>query len=209
MAKSTRKQKPVKVGKPRSDFPLFPHATGRWAKKIRGKFVYFGHIADDPKGEAALQRWLDQKDDLLAGRTPRAADAAILTVRDLCNHFLTHKRSLLATAEITDQTFKEYFGTCERLLRVFGKGTPIDAVAADDFARLRADIAKQWGPIRLSNEIQRVRGVFRYGYEAGLIDKPPRYGPGFKKPSAKVLRQNRAKRGLRMFEREELLAVLV
>ena len=53
-----------------------------------------------------------------------------------------------------------------------------------------------------------MRGVFKYAYEAGLSDKPPRYGPGFKKPSAKVLRQNRAKRGLCMFEREELLAVL-
>ncbi|MGA2255932.1 MAG: tyrosine-type recombinase/integrase [Thermoguttaceae bacterium] len=208
MPKSTRKQNPDKVGKPRPDFPLFPHATGRWAKKVRGKFAYFGSVADDPKGETALEKWLDQKDDLLAGRTPSAADPAIRTVLDLSNHFLTHKRSLLTAAEITEQTFNEYYGTCERLIRVFGKGMSIDSIVAADFARLRADIAKQWGPIRLANEIQRVRGVFKYAYEAGVTDKPPRYGPGFKKPSANVLRQNRAKRGLRMFEREELLAVL-
>jgi integrase len=208
MAKSTRKKKPNKVGKPRSDFPLFVHATGRWAKKVLGNFRYFGKVADDPEGKAALEKWLDQKDDLLAGRTPRPADPAIRTVLDLSNHFLTHKRSLLTAAEITDQTFNEYYGTCERLIRVFGKNTPIDSIVAADFARLRSDIAKKWGPIRLANEIQRVRGVFKYAYEAGLTDKPTRYGPGFKKPSAKVLRQNRAKRGLRMFEREELLAVL-
>jgi len=46
--------------KPYPEYPLFPHASGRWAKKVRGKFAYFGKIADDPKGEAALHLWLDQ-----------------------------------------------------------------------------------------------------------------------------------------------------
>ena len=92
MVKITTKMTGSKARKPRPDFPLFPHATGRWAKKVRGRLVYFGKVADDPKGQAALARWLEQKDDLLAGRTPRVAGDG-LTVRDLCNRFLSNRQA--------------------------------------------------------------------------------------------------------------------
>ena len=205
MPKPTRKPAPCK---PRADFPLFPHATGRWAKKVLGKFCYFGKTADDPDGQKALALWLDHKDALLAGRTPRLTPTTGVRVRDLCNRFMSHKQGLLDAGEITAWTFREYFATCDRLCNAFGKDRPVDDVVADDFVSLRASIAKQWGPVRLANEIGRVKGVFKYGYEAGILDKPPRYGPEFKKPSAKVLRKTRAKRGLRMFERDELVKLL-
>ena len=59
MVKLTTRTTESKARKPRPDFPLFPHATGRWAKKVRGKLLYFGKVADDPKGQAALAKWLE------------------------------------------------------------------------------------------------------------------------------------------------------
>ena len=53
-----------------------------------------------------------------------------------------------------------------------------------------------------------MRSVFKFGYDSGLIDRPVRFGPGFKKPTRKVMRQHRAKNGVRMFEAAELRAII-
>src|SRR6266508_4074930 len=108
----------AKPAKPSPDFPLFPHAAGVWAKKIRGKLHYFGPW-DDPDG--ALQRYLAQKDDLHAGRTPRP-DPEALTVKALANAFLNAKQSLLDSGELSPRTWAEYKATSDLLVVYFGKG---------------------------------------------------------------------------------------
>ncbi len=78
--------KPAKPDKPRPDFPLFAHAAGVWAKKIRGKLHYFGPWSDP---EGALKACEAQAEALHAGRKPRpSATGEGLTVKQLVNHFL-------------------------------------------------------------------------------------------------------------------------
>ena len=97
-----------------------------------------------------------------------------LTIADLCNRFLTAKQRSLEASEITAKTFTDYRATTDRLVTTFGKTRIVDDLASDDFEALRASIAKVWGPVRLGNEVQRVRIVFKYGFECGLIERPIR-----------------------------------
>lgn len=204
MANSTLRARPEK---PRPDFPLFPHRNGRWAKKVRGSFVYFTHWAKDPKGDAAAIQWSEQKDDLLAGRKPRG-DQDGLTVAELVNRFLAAKEALVDTGELRPRTWQDYYTVCERVIRVFGRNRLVSDLAADDFARLRADSAKTRGPVALLGDITRTRVLFKFGFDDGLIQTPIRYGQSFDPPSKKTLRLARAAKGKRKFESEQILAML-
>jgi integrase len=204
MTNSTRTLPKKKPSKPYRDFPLFAHGNGQWCKKIRGRHHFFG-LWSDP--EAALRRYLDQKDDLHAGRTPRANRDGV-TVRDLVIRYLTWKRHLADTREITERTFADYYASCERITKAFGLSRMVEDLHSQDFEQLRIGLAKTWGPATLANEVQRVRSLFKYAYDAALIDKPIRFGPGFKRPSRKALRRARTEKGNRMFEAREIKVLL-
>ena len=128
-----------------------------------------------------------------------------LTVADICNAFLTAKKHLLDTGEIVACTFNEYKSVCDRLIRVFGKRQKVKTLFSSDFLALRKDIASTRGAVSLGNEIQRVKSVFKFGYEEGLLEIMPKFGQSFKKPSMKVMRKNRAENGKKLFSAKEIL----
>src|ERR1051325_10275624 len=105
---STVPGKSTKPSKPYPNFPLFPHAAGVWAKKIRGQMHYFGPWSDP---DAALDKYLKEKDDLHAGRKPRPAADAV-TVKELCNAYLNHKQKRLDAGELSPLTMLNYKEAC-------------------------------------------------------------------------------------------------
>jgi integrase len=192
-----------KPAKPYPEFPLTAHPTGRWCKKILGKLHYFGPWAD-PQG--ALDKYLSEKDTLHAGRVPRP-DPDALTVKALANAFLHEKMARVDVGELSRRTWGEYKHACDLLVSHFGKLRLVADLGPDDFAGLRKKIAGKWGPVRVGNVVQRVRSVFKFAADMGLIDRPVRFGP-FKGPSKKTLRLHRAKQGLKLFTREEVHRLL-
>jgi len=162
----------TKLAKPRPDFPLYAHSSGRWAKRIRGKIHYFGKW-DDP--QAALEKYVDEKDDLYAGRLPRSKREG-LTVQDACNHFLHAKQQKVATGELSATTWRDYQITAKRVAKVLGRSRLVGDLRGEDFDKLRADFAKKCGLVALKNRINHVRIIFKYAYDAELIDRPVRFG---------------------------------
>src|SRR5690606_8376056 len=93
----------TKPAKPYAEFPLTAHQNGQWCKKIKGKIWFFG-IWSDP--DAALRKYLDEVDEIQAGRDPRKTvvvglSSDKLTVAELCNLFLERQEERAKSGEIT------------------------------------------------------------------------------------------------------------
>jgi integrase len=205
---STASIPPNKPAKPTADFALFPlwnGKVGRWAKKIRGRLHYFGSWEDG--ADAALKLYLDQADALHSGRTPVDTKDA-LTVLRLTVKFLEAKRALHTTGELSVHSLNDYKETCKRLVKAFGKDRMVADLGPEDFAKLRAKMSKTWGVVRLGNEVNRVRSVFRFAMTDCRLGTPVVFGQTFKRPSAKTMRKHRKEHGPRMFQADEIRAML-
>ena len=114
----------TKPAKPYKTFPLFAHASGQWAKKILGKFEYFGPWADP---DAALAEYRRQHDYVHAGQTPPAKGD---TVADLLNAWLATKLRARDMGEIGEVTYTEYEATTDVIAAHLGRSRPLDAITS-------------------------------------------------------------------------------
>ena len=133
-ARAGRQTRSKKPAKPYSEYPLFPHASGRWAKKINGKLRYFGRWATQHKRKLvrveadgwrqALDEYKRTADDLHAGREPERGDGCEL--RHVLNSFLSNKQDKMDNGELSPQTFADYMVTSDKLVQHFGRSRYAD-----------------------------------------------------------------------------------
>ena len=182
---------PVKTQKPKKpykDFPLFAHATGQWAKKIKGKMWYFG-TWNEP--QAALDRFRKEVDDIQSGRDPRKLATGVAgvatqvgcTIIQLVNSFLTEKEDRMLAGRLSKKMFVQYRDACKVIIDRFGKDSLVSALVPQDFSALLSAFPKTWGLSMVGSTVGRVRSVFLFAAEADLIEKPVKFGSGFKEPS--------------------------
>jgi hypothetical protein len=124
-----RKKAHNRLPKPYDDFPLSPNCRGYWVKKINGNIRTFGRwgkvvsgvvtkLSEDGDWATALKLYEAQREDVYAGREPRAMivngepkriDEG-MTLKELCNRFLTFKHKGLSKKPrptITQRKFTE------------------------------------------------------------------------------------------------------
>lgn len=182
---------PAKTHKPRKpykEFPLFAHAVGQWAKKIKGKMWYFGVWSDH---QAALDKYKSEVDDIQSGRDPRKLAAGVAgvanqsgcTVIHLVNAFLTEKEDRMLAGRLSKKMFVQYRDACKLIIDCFGKDSHVSTLVPQDFSALLTSFPKTWGLSMVGGTVGRIRSVFLFATESDLIEKPVRFGQGFKRPS--------------------------
>lgn len=203
----------IRPEKPTSDFPLFPHANGCWAKKIAGKLHFFGSWKTGTP-EAALEEFRRQRGRRttpVVGVVPQSGKTssdAGATVADAVNTFLNAKRKLVEVGELSERTFFDYKATGLQLANHFGRDRELINLRPEDFDGLRVFLSKGRGPVALGNEVAKTRIILNSAFSRDLIEKPIKYGPDFNKPSRKTLRAAREKKGERMFQADQIRQLL-
>lgn len=174
-------------------------------EKDQGQCCYFGPWSNP---DAALEKYLKEKDFLYSGRKPRQ-DPDALTIKELCNHFLNAKKETYEVGEITERTYDDYKKACKMLVEHFAKHRIVVDLMPNDFAELRNKMAAKWSATTLGNVLTRMRVVSKFAVNNALVDRMIPYGQGFKRPSKETLRIEKARQGAKLFTREEILQMLL
>ena len=180
--------------KPSPDFPLYAHASGKWAKKIAGRIRYFGSWADPAEALRQFETFLTNQ-RAAAGPVKRQPG---LTIGGAVNAFLAAKERAIERGELTQRSWNEYRDTYQRLADHLGHDRLVESLTPADFAGYRDWRAQTWNLIAVGNEVSRVRSLFKWAHASKLIRELPTFGPDFRKPSVKAVRRHRRQVGKKL-----------
>ena len=204
---STKSKPKSKPAKPHPDYPLFAHSAGVWAKKIRGRLHYFGPWSDP---QAALEKWLREKDYLLAGKIPPAEhDPDALTVGKMVNLCIESRDRKVQTGERSYHTVDKYKAVGREVIEHFGRTTIVETLTPADFAAFRVKLATGRNLKTLEGRITYARAFFHYANKNGYIERSltKLWGTEFDKPCKTAVSKLSAET-VRLFEGDEIRKLL-
>ena len=202
-----------KPSKPNPDFPLYAHASGKWAKKVGGKLRYFGTWADPDTALADYQSWRSEYDErtrvpTLEELRQRFPFKVQLSLGDAVALFLSDKQAQVEKREISQRTHREHRDTCSRLVEYLGDQRTVASLTPADFCSFRDHRGKTLNLVSLGNEVTRVKTLFRWLYQSRYLKEPMHFGPTFKKPTARALRRHKRESGKKLFSQHDILMLI-
>ena len=200
------------MAKPKADdCPLRLHRNRQWYKKHRGRFFYFGTDKD-----AALKKWAEDRDYILAGLDPPRADQNP-TLGELANLYLESSRQRVVAGELRADHTKTVTRTLQRVIDTLGRSAKLNALTPVAWQRVRADLSvvdpdarfrpKTRSPTTVQLDLARIRAFLNWCREQKLIGDLDT-GSALRPPPRRVIRAAKAARGPRLWKPEELLAVI-
>lgn len=147
------------TAKPAGDKPklgkMWLHPSGRWCRKHRGRFYYFGKSAAE-----AVRRYAVEWPYIEQG-LPLPDMAPGVTLRQLCNKFLALQSKRWEQGEIARPTLTLYYRTAKRLTGILGDNRRVESIRPDVLTKLRDTVIAQYSESTAAAELTRMRGLFR------------------------------------------------
>ena len=136
-----------------------------------------------------------------------------LTVEGMVGLFLDAAQIKVESGEMEMSTWKAYESFGKRMIRVFGAKTPVESLGPDDFQRLRKDLQTTHKSLSsINSDIGKIKAMFHWAGPGsngqGYIDRLPRFGNAFKRPSKSALDREREEQGERVFTAEQIRALI-
>jgi len=200
-------------------FPLTLHkGSGQWCKKVLGKIHYFGKDR-----EAALNRWIDEKDYLLAGRKPPRTSGTP-TVSELANVFHDAYKKRVDIGKVSQRHLDGCKSTLDRFIQLVGKDCHLDCLQPMDFDDVRHRLyepSKNAKPARggvtrktiarrshstVDGDVRRILLFIQWALAKKLLPSVD-MGMDFKPSSRKESRVHKSKQPKKLFSKQDLVTL--
>lgn len=200
-----------KPPKPYPEFPLFPHQSGQWAKKINGSIRYFGTWDDPDKAftlyESEKKAWELNINPRTMTILPSLGNKNDLNIDDGINLFLDDVDARVNRGELSRRSYNDYKHSCQRVVKAVPRTFPINAMTTQQWAKVEKHLRDGLNPTTAGNHINRVLICFKWLRDNRLIQEPY-YGTAMKRPSKSKIRIARNQGGKRWFDRDEIHSLL-
>lgn len=187
--------------------PLFLHRNNQWAKKVRGRLRYFGSDLD-----AALARWAEEKDHLLAGLEPPPRKSGKPSLSELANLYLADCRSKAKSGEVRNDQPNRVEAVLGIAITSAGGHARPDLLTVAQWQKVRQAMGTkldgdQVSPETLKNRLARLRAFLNWCRRSKLTTEVDT-GDALQPPAKHLMRRARNERGKRLWSREDLLSVI-